>query len=299
MSEERFFWWHWQNLTQEDDPQNSARNLALSRQRWAAEGMCEPPSVIPSHRPRFPWNGRAWWHFGEREASVQWCIGSAARHCMAEIRPCGFNVGVPWLLCLFVTLPFRIWPFKPCRVSVHSGSIWWEWFHVDQMSWPATDAKGRRLSWWRVGNFNVADVLLGRKKYEKTIVDVRPVLIPMPEGPYPAVATRTICTWTRPRWPWWPFTRMRQGGNIDCEIGIPHEGKGENSWDCGEDATHGIGFTGNVEDGIGCFVASVTRDRERYGGSKPGAYPHPSVRAEARAARMTEGEAAARTSETD
>jgi hypothetical protein len=48
---------------------------------------------------------------------------------------------------------------------------------------------------------------------------------------------------------------------------VPFPGKGENSWDCGEDASYGFGCAAEtLEEGIGKFVASKLRDRGRNGG---------------------------------
>jgi hypothetical protein len=48
---------------------------------------------------------------------------------------------------------------------------------------------------------------------------------------------------------------------------VPFPGKGENSWDCGEDATHGYyGPAASIEDAVGNLVTSTLKRRRKYGG---------------------------------
>jgi hypothetical protein len=57
---------------------------------------------------------------------------------------------------------------------------------------------------------------------------------------------------------------VRDGVKLDIPGGIPHNGKGENSWDCGDDGLWGCGGD-TVEEAIGHAVSSVLRSRRRYG----------------------------------
>ena len=85
-----------------------------------------------------------------------------------------------------------------------------------------------------------------------------------PEGTYQAHAVLEELVWSRPRWFKERMTR------VDFEIpnGIPHAGKGENSWDCGDDATFGMstGECKSIPEGIGKLVGSCLQTRIRYGG---------------------------------
>jgi hypothetical protein len=110
---------------------------------------------------------------------------------------------------------------------------------------------------------HVKDRILGRPAYSLARGEPVPILIPMPEGCYEATATPETATWTRrfgikTTWEGWDIAIP--GG------GIPHEGKGENSWDCGEDGLCGIGCEGTLEQAIGKVVAASLRNRKRYGG---------------------------------
>ena len=145
------------------------------------------------------------------------------------------------------------------NVSIHDGSIW-------LMAWG--DPMGewsRDMAWWKYSrSFNPMDFFFGTNKYSTKSLEEGNCLIPMPEGCYEGNYNLFVSTWERPRW---PFKKQWKRITINVEKGIPHEGKGENSWDCGEDATYGITcMAENLEDGIGQLVGSCLRDRKRYGG---------------------------------
>jgi hypothetical protein len=86
----------------------------------------------------------------------------------------------------------------------------------------------------------------------------------MPEGAYQGTAKLVLYEWSRPRW----FTKRMKRCEIRVPAGIPHEGKGDNSWDCGADATFGMttGECSSIPQGVGLLVGSVLRDRVEYGG---------------------------------
>lgn len=129
---------------------------------------------------------------------------------------------------------------------------------------------------WRHGSAFPLDAILGMPEYAVQVLETRDVKIPMPEGNYPGKAYLTEETWRRPGpgiWqalgfdslPW--LTEKVQRVTIETPQGIPHPGKGENAWNCGEDGLYSL-TTANcsIEDGIGRVVASVLRSRKRYGG---------------------------------
>lgn len=136
-----------------------------------------------------------------------------------------------------------------------------EW-GVDPMG--GTRNNGRRLTVNK-------HTFLGRQRIEKEELDFGVCQIPMPEGIYPA-------EWKRQRYVshyvgWLGVLRDRILGPrigkpsywIDVPGGIPVEGKGENSWDCGMDGIFGTGGT-TLHDAIGNVAAAALRDRDRYGG---------------------------------
>lgn len=174
-------------------------------------------------------------------------------------------LGVYWL---YATLGWRT-PWSKYRgygegkslsLTFSDGSMRWNVW-VDPDSWQSTRPM------WRDGSFNPLDVALGRRDCTQVIKESRDVIVPMPEKSYPAKAELIEFTWKRPRW---PFSKSMLRVSLDVPGGIPHEGKGENSWDCGTDATFGIttGECRSIPEGVGVLVGSVLRSRVKYGGWK-------------------------------
>jgi hypothetical protein len=221
-------------------------------------------------------NGRAWLHIGRYTLGWQWCILWGQQcHVHFNVRPdgegtLGWSAAIPGFAFYFhLDTPWRgAWLDNITRrpgakygnerqigLSIHDAAIWWDVW-ADQMERRSKDPK------WRHGAFHFDDFLLGRSVYSKREIERRETVVPMPEGCYPATITLTEDTWKRPRW----FPTRRLSANVEIPNGIPHAGKGENSWDCGDDATYGMGCAAEtVEEAIGKVVASCLRDRKRYG----------------------------------
>lgn len=220
-------------------------------------------------RPKLFWSHQSiekrsfrWWSYirGKDALSIElaWLTGS-------------FRIGVSiihgkWttglcvgLASLYVSVPGRYRNYGDDReiaISFHNGGMWWS-FWTDPMSWSSKTPK------WRHGNFNFIDFALGRDKCEHDTIEARDVLVPMPEKAYPAKAELQRWTWRRPRW----FAKTIMRVSIEIDGGIPLPGKGENSWDCGDDATFSITcMAKSIPEGVGILVGSVLRDRVRYGG---------------------------------
>lgn len=104
------------------------------------------------------------------------------------------------------------------------------------------------------------DWLFGRQKCTTVEGESKPVVIPMPEGNYAGTIQTEDRTWQRPRWPW--PSQIRRSYYLQTNIPVP--GKGENSWDCEDDAV--MGCSGRTqEDAIANATRSAMRSRERYG----------------------------------
>lgn len=142
------------------------------------------------------------------------------------------------------------------EMSWHDGTIWLRLWTSD------TDWE-RDRPWHRnVIALHVVRWIVGSDKCTVEKGEPFDVPIPMPEGCYRSVFTPTVRVWKN------RFRKIeKRGFDIEIPGGIPFEGKGENSWDCGEDGLFGSGTNGTVEDGIGNVVASVLGYRKRYGGS--------------------------------
>jgi hypothetical protein len=205
-------------------------------------------------RKKFQIHGRAW--LGRM--GVEWCLPSG-RLSFGWSRD-SERVSVHLCCLLFgLYLSFSRWkncPDREIRLAYYGGAIWYSiWANPNE--WNSKDP------WWKSTHaIHLDDILLGRQRHTKETIETRDVLIPMPEGSYLASVEIVTAKWKRPRW----FAHVKTCADVKIPKGIPFEGKGENSWDCGEDATYGMWTPAeSVEDAIGKVVVSVLKDRKRYG----------------------------------
>lgn len=137
------------------------------------------------------------------------------------------------------------------REHAFSGEFW------DNMN---RNIKGRSFYYF------LDDVFLGRAKYSEKITQEGEIKINMPEGIYDATYKLFTSYWRRPRW---PFIKKIDRVSIDIPVGIPHEGKGENSWDCGMDATFGTTMPREKRESIydiaERFAMRCLETRQKYG----------------------------------
>lgn len=178
---------------------------------------------------------------------------------------------VPFLLALYFTVEnvFPIYYFgadfdrghdRSIELCVHDWSVWYHVWVGSMASWSRDYSWCR---WWRQGSLHVG-ALLGRWVATHALERTVPVQIPMPEGVYHGTAR--IERWVRGRRFW--FKRHTTEVWLDIPKGIPHAGKGENSWDCGDDGLFGIGGS-SVEDAMNRAVTSVLDSRRRHGHASP------------------------------
>lgn len=148
--------------------------------------------------------------------------------------------------------------------TIDSRGFRWDCW-APSMSWT------RGQPWWWHQSFEWRALFFGRDHVETIEVDSGVCVVPMPEANYPA-------EWQRTRYE--HHNTKRLGRLRDSVLGIrthelvtvepgkpvPVPGKGENSWDCGDDAIHALSAPGSVEEVIGHLVADALRTRKRYGG---------------------------------
>lgn len=219
--------------------------------------MYRSQNLNDGKRPRFGGkvrHGRAWWGKLSWEWSLFW-----GKPCHLTFSRMSFSLAI-----VFFSLHFRIGDRdedgKQFCLTIHDGTIWLNLGH-DQMSSSSRDPFIARTH-----SFSPLDFLFGRMRYECEIRESFDVQIPMPEANYPAKVTFETRTWWRPRWPHWPLKIVRDDCDTQIPGGIPFEGKGENSWDCGEDGVYGSGSTGHdIPDAISSVVKTVLEYRARYG----------------------------------
>jgi hypothetical protein len=114
----------------------------------------------------------------------------------------------------------------------------------------------------------IDEKIFGRIKYTQGEQRYHAKTIYFPEGDYPISIKLSEDSWKYKRWPYWPLTKVISRAQVEVidEKGIPVPGKGENSWDCGDTATHSIsGPANSVHEAMEMLRSSVNRTRSKYG----------------------------------
>ena len=159
----------------------------------------------------------------------------------------------------------RYTSFRIAEINVHDWSVYWSFLQFD-WGW------SHKMPKWMSGSLNLTDTFLGKLDCQTEVVESKDVHIPMPEGLYAAKAKLEKRTRSRPRW----FPKEAYSIWLDIPLGIPHQGKGENSWDCGPDGLFGCGVDGtSYEAAIAHAVEISLRDRRKYDGNMMAQYPNP------------------------
>lgn len=225
---------------------------------------------------------KGWWKLGPWDGmeyfEVEFALGGEDN--MAQV-----GMALPWLGRAYfgVRVPRRLtkgWIYQRREWKIRSGYVG-AWLEVligfdDSASdmhsyYSRRRAQGEELMWRRLALWpgihlklrpRLRDWLLGRAVCTTTKGEDEPIQVPMPEGNYPGRLHREDRVWQRPRWPW-PSDR-RTDYWIEMDEGVPHAGKGENSWDCGDDAVMGAGGSTRSE-AIANVTRAALRNRENYG----------------------------------
>lgn len=233
--------------------------------------------------PRFfAFEGRAWLRaFGRHLTRFEWALFKRWQFALSleaggEDGGLTWHIAVPWCSLWFnhlIPTRFKTFGFSDrvlFDICTHDWALWWQ-FGGDRMRWDSKTPK------WKNGCFHFDDFFLGKQKYtnEKT-GEPKDIMVPMPEGEYLTKMQLETSTWRRPRW---PFPKVMVGYKINIPRGIPHQGKGENSWDCGEDGLFGCYSEGeSIREAIAKVQTLVLKDRKRYDGNMMAKYPDPATR---------------------
>lgn len=228
-------------------------------------------------------HGRAWFNLTERFVfHPEWTFGSKARHTGIGIKFGGDEstimptVGIAHLFGLYLSFDGawpRRWRFGKYGEQEREFSVgWYEGRLTLSIAYDWTEGSFHgeyRNIWTQPGSRHWSicptDIFLGRPKYVEREIETVPVKVTMPEKTYEGTCKIFESSWTRPRLPWFP-KRLRRS-TVDIPKGIPVPGKGENSWDCGEDAIFGQTCMAQTpNEAIGELVKSALQTRERYGG---------------------------------
>lgn len=110
----------------------------------------------------------------------------------------------------------------------------------------------------------VLDWILGRVEHHCEKMETHAVKVPMDGREYPAVVSIEHRYRTRPRWPF--AFGHRYGSEISVENPPQFAGKGESSWDCGDDGIWSMGSNETRPASVvGQYIKRVLENRERYG----------------------------------
>ncbi len=230
---------------------------------------------------------RKWWHIGKWdihiESNLLWyaqflsfeirlnsmdgCRGIQICMCIPKLFDFWFEVSHPIIDKLLPTVrtkscekPGEFWDMpveKNIGISWHADAFWWALWQTNG-EWKSSQP------WWWEGSFHPKDFLLGRQKYFETKMKFYNQSLYMPEGRYGVHVKAYIGNWKRPRWPW--IAKLPRY-NLEYSPPIPIPGKGENSWDCGDDAIHSTTITAiTVFHALEDEKKSVIKGRRQYGG---------------------------------
>lgn len=158
---------------------------------------------------------------------------------------------------------------REVEISWHNWGVHWS-IWMPPHEWNSTDSKLRR------GHIYFDRILFGKHKCEFKDLETEQHTIYFVEGPYNVRVTK------KQRVDSWPRRLTRKSIAYQVEAGyynndgkwiqrpVPVEGKGENSWDCDENAIYSSHFPArdmkNCHDAALYFEADMRKDRVKYGG---------------------------------
>lgn len=203
------------------------------------------------------WRGfRATVGYGGQESFLEWCFA------------------VPGLfLHLRLDTPFKWHRLRPrdgefgeseaeFGLCTYGGGLYFRFGHEPMGSY----GPRRRWRWLRSREVRLfhKDWILGKPRFSETVLERDiPVVVDVGQWDgdrYEGTATRQRCRWKR------RFrTIERENVRVEMAQGIPVPGKGENSWDCGDDAYFGFGGA-TVDEAVAHIVKEAKKERARYGG---------------------------------
>lgn len=210
-------------------------------------------------------NKSKWWYFGNYNKSLHIEIAGwkSTPHIIFEVNGedrgimLSVSIGIAIYIVFKGLLPKSWCPTYTSKYSsgkipedrefsikLHGGAIWWNFWVSEE--W-ASYCKNKT---WRMGSFRFMDKIKGKHKYQREESDRRQFLLPFLEGIYNVEVIKWNRTDSYPRWPTSRMITWEVRAGYYDEKGewkdkpIPVEGKGENSYDCDEDATWSISFPG-------------------------------------------------------
>lgn len=259
MERERKVWWHWSN----ERPAKWFFKFPIEGRFWLYV---------------FAWTFRLEWNLWGKACRIGADVGDTS----GDLDALQFSIAFPPVSFWFtICAPYKAWvwkflpePGREIELTVHNWAVWLK-------LWGRWGEWNSRDPWWVRGiTFHIDDFILGDRKCvtEETRQPKR-IAVEFDGYLYLGTAKFQRRTWKRPRW----FAFVRESVTIDMDPGhgLPRAGKGENSWDCGDDAVCGWGVDGpptdeTVERAIDRGREICLEARKRYGQpSKYGPQPVP------------------------
>lgn len=151
-------------------------------------------------------------------------------------------------------------------VRVSDWALYWR-FGADPMGWSRSRPRWRDGAWYPLGH--------NQQQTVEVIADHIPMGIPMPEDLYMAEGKLERVTYGFQNLPrMFDKTILRMNVRMLEDEQIPIPGKGENSWDCDEDAMYASSFPVPYEEGceevvhysVGQVIDDIYKTRARRGG---------------------------------
>ena len=223
------------------------------------------------HSQREGWSFRAWWSGLRIEVSM-WRSFCHVELQLSRHDDYALTIGaaIPWLLSVWISsdwkwvrrvacvlVPDDYSGERKCGLSFHNWTLWFD-------AWAKTMEHCPKDRWWeKTLSFDVLDWALGRAVYSERTKSSKSVSVWFDGRRYEGTIRLFVSEWKRPRW----FKRRIERADVQFPGGIPIPGKGENSWDCGDDALYGQ--TSPCQDyrsAIENFLESVVRTRIKHGG---------------------------------
>lgn len=198
----------------------------------------------------------AWYFKRQHSLGCDLSIDAMEQEWTASLRVprAGFYISAP--------LPKALWrqswrDGREIGVSYHHGALWLKLWNApnechDNAPW--ADARSRK----RQPVLHLDDLVLGRATHRSETLETFTGTLHLDDG-YEVTARRFVSEWKRPRW---PVPRRVMRVEIEIPSGIPIPGKGENGWDCEDDAIFARTTTASsIEEAARTLVADVQRQR--------------------------------------
>lgn len=215
-------------------------------------------------------HGRAWLTLGRWKWHTEWLWFTSSCGLHLEVGPDSDyqimgHIAIPWIISIYVGVDSP-WFFNKMPRKRREFWLYVQDWTVRLIPWGRSMEWHSKDPWWIRGvTLDLRDLLLGLEKcHREESLESERLFIHLDGNCYHGTAKFIRMTWKRPRWP----KKVQEFTEIEMDRGhgLPHAGKGENSWDCGDDALCGWSVSGfDVQAAIADGIKTVEKRRRRYG----------------------------------